>query len=179
MRFELSSAAADEIADLTMRQNLQTLRNRVDELGVAEPVITRQGRDRIAVQLPGVQDTAQAKKVLGRTAALELRGVDGNKSASPSMIRRARAGRLPRNLEMFEQRDGSPLIVLRKPVITGEKHHRRPPGLRPKQPSGGQHWIGRGGRRKNEAAHAAAGGAAVGDFAFGQGRRGDYQRAGD
>ena len=70
MRFELSSAAADEIADLTMRQNLQTLRNRVDELGVAEPVITRQGRDRIAVQLPGVQDTAQAKKVLGRTAAL-------------------------------------------------------------------------------------------------------------
>ena len=120
MRFELSSAAADEIADLTMRQNLQTLRNRVDELGVAEPVITRQGRDRIAVQLPGVQDTAQAKKVLGRTAALELRGVDGNKSASPSMIRRARAGRLPRNLEMFEQRDGSPLIVLRKPVITGE-----------------------------------------------------------
>ena len=58
--------------------------------------------------------------MLGRTAALELRGVDGNKSASPSMIRRARAGRLPRNLEMFEQRDGSPLIVLRKPVITGE-----------------------------------------------------------
>ncbi|MGU9952217.1 MAG: protein translocase subunit SecD [Gammaproteobacteria bacterium WSBS_2016_MAG_OTU1] len=120
LRFELSSAAVDEITDLTMQQNLQTLRNRVDELGVAEPVITRQGRDRIAVQLPGVQDTAQAKKVLGRTAALELRGVDGRKSASAVMIRRAEKGRLPRNVELFYQQDGTPLIVEKTPVITGE-----------------------------------------------------------
>lgn len=120
LRFVMSAAARAEIADLTMRQNLQTLRNRVNELGVAEPVITRQGQDRIAVQLPGVQDTAQAKKVLGRTAALELRGVDENRSASVSAIRRAKQGRLPRGRELFYQRDGTPLIVEKTPVITGE-----------------------------------------------------------
>ena len=120
LHFTMSAAARDEIADLTMRQNLQTLRNRVNELGVAEPVITRQGRDRIAVQLPGVQDTAQAKKVLGRTAALELRGVDETRSASAVAIRRAQQGRLPAGRELFYQRDGAPLIVEKTPVITGE-----------------------------------------------------------
>lgn len=120
MRFVLSDSARDEIADLTMRQNLQTLRNRVDELGVAEPVITRQGADRIAAQLPGVQDTARAKKVLGRTAALELRGVDEQKTSSRAVIRRAERGRPPPGGELFYQRDGTPLIVGRKPVITGE-----------------------------------------------------------
>ena len=120
MQFELSDAARDEIIDLTMRQNLQTLRNRVDELGVAEPVITRQGEDRIAAQLPGVQDTARAKKVLGRTAALELRGVDEHKSASRAIIRRAEQGRNPPGGELFYQRDGTPLILTKNPVITGE-----------------------------------------------------------
>ena len=120
MLFTITDAARDEIIDLTMQQNLQTLRNRINELGVAEPVITRQGSDRIAAQLPGVQDTAQAKKVLGRTAALELRGVDSAKSASRTVIRRAKRGRPPPGRELFEQRDGPPLIVDKKPVITGE-----------------------------------------------------------
>ena len=118
--FVFSPAARDEIIDLTMQQNLQTLRNRVDELGVAEPVITRQGSDRIAVQLPGVQDTAQAKKVLGRTAALELRGVDESKTASRVMIRRAVRGRAPAGTELYYERDGTPLLLERIPVITGE-----------------------------------------------------------
>lgn len=119
-RFAFSPAAIDEIVNLTMQQNLQTLRNRVDELGVAEPVITRQGRDRIAVQLPGVQDTAQAKKVLGRTAALELRGVDETRSASRAVVRRAERGRLPPGTELYYDRDGRPLIVEKSPVVTGE-----------------------------------------------------------
>ncbi len=120
MRFAFSESARDEITDLTMQQNLQTLRNRVDELGVAEPVITRQGASRIAAQLPGVQDTARAKKVLGRTAALELRGVDEQKTASRAIIRRAERGRPPPGGELFYQRDGTPLILEKKPVITGE-----------------------------------------------------------
>ena len=118
--FLFNDAARDDIIDLTMRQNLQTLRNRIDELGVAEPVITRQGRDRVAAQLPGVQDTAQAKKILGRTAALELRGVDETKSASAAIIRRAKRGRVPPGTELFYQRDGTPLIVEKNPVLTGE-----------------------------------------------------------
>ena len=119
MVFSLSDNAADEILDLTMQQNLQTLRNRVDELGVAEPVITRQGKDRIAVQLPGVQDTAQAKEVLGRTAALELRAVD-DKSNSRAAIRRAKKGRPPAGTELFYQRDGEPLLLKEEIVISGE-----------------------------------------------------------
>ena len=120
LRLNLSSDARSEIVDLTMQQNLQTLRNRIDELGVSESVITRQGEDRIAAQLPGIQDTAQAKKVLGRTAALELRGVDESKSASRAMIRRAKKGRAIPGAELFYQRDGTPLIVNKTPVITGE-----------------------------------------------------------
>ncbi|MBE8158358.1 MAG: protein translocase subunit SecD [Betaproteobacteria bacterium] len=120
LRFVFGASALDEIVDLTMQQNLQTLRNRVDELGVAEPVITRQGRDRIAAQLPGVQDTAQAKKILGRTAALELRGVDETKSASRAIIRRAKRGRNPPGGELFYETDGTPLILEKTPVITGE-----------------------------------------------------------
>jgi protein-export membrane protein SecD/preprotein translocase SecF subunit len=120
MRFTLTPTAMDEIIDLTMQQNLQTLRNRVDELGVAEPVITRQGADRIAVQLPGVQDTAQAKKVLGRTAALELRGVDESKTASEAVIRRAKRGRPPAGTELFYDRDGDPLLLERQVVIGGD-----------------------------------------------------------
>ena len=120
LRFTLSDAAREEIADLTMEQNLQTLRNRVDELGVAEPVITRQGADRIAVQLPGVQDPVQAKAVLGRTAALELRGVDETKTQSQSLIRRAEKGRPPAGTELFYTRDGTPLLLEETVVVEGE-----------------------------------------------------------
>ncbi len=129
MRLQLKSAALDEIVDLTMEQNLQTLRNRVNELGVAEPVITRQGRARVAVQLPGVQDTAQAKAVLGRTAALELRGVDEQKSASASLMRRAKKGRVPAGAELFPQREGGDLLLETDVVVSGENITDARPGF--------------------------------------------------
>ena len=127
MRLSLSEDAADEILDLTMQQNLQTLRNRVDELGVAEPVITRQGKERIAVQLPGVKDTAEAKSILGRTAALELRGVD-DRSESKAALRRAKNGRPPSGTELFEQSDGPPLLLKKNIVISGENINDARPG---------------------------------------------------
>ena len=118
-----------ELVNLTMEQNLQTLRNRVDELGVAEPVITRQGAERIAVQLPGVQDTARAKSVLGRTAALELRGVDETKTSSRSLIRRAQRGRPPLGTELFKTREGESLLVGKNPVVTGDNITDARPGF--------------------------------------------------
>lgn len=128
MNIGLSDAAQDEIIDLTMEQNLQTLRNRVDELGVAEPVITRQGNDRIAVQLPGVQDTTQAKAILGRTAALELRGVNESRTNSRALIRRARLGKPPARTELFYMTDGTPLLLDEKIVIEGENITDASPG---------------------------------------------------
>ena len=116
---EITEEARDELAELALNQNLETLRNRVDELGVAEPVIARQGKDRIVAQLPGVQDTARAKAILGRTAALELRGVDERASRSSAAIAAARK-RPPANAELFESRDGEPLLLERKIVVTGE-----------------------------------------------------------
>ncbi|MCH9704499.1 MAG: protein translocase subunit SecD [Proteobacteria bacterium] len=120
MQLELTSESKNRITDLTMEQNLQTLRNRVDELGVAEPVITRQGVDRIVVQLPGVQDTAQAKGVLGRTAALELRSVNEAKTQSQSLLRRAIKGRAPAGTELFYDRNGTPLLLDDTVVIEGD-----------------------------------------------------------
>lgn len=120
MVFTLSPTAKEEIAELAMEQNLQTLRNRVDELGVAEPVITRQGADRIVVQLPGVQDTAQAKGVLGRTAALELRGVDETKTGSQTLLRRAIRGSPPSGTALFYDRDGTPLLLAETAVVKGD-----------------------------------------------------------
>ena len=120
LRLSLSDITKDEIINLSMEQNLQTLRNRVDELGVAEPVITRQGKDRIAVQLPGMQDPAQAKDVLGRTAALELRGVNESKTQSRSLIQRAKRGRPPAGTELFYTREGEALLLDNAVVIKGE-----------------------------------------------------------
>ena len=129
LRMQLTGGERSELADLTMEQNLQTLRNRVDELGVAEPVITRQGSERIAVQLPGVQDTARAKSVLGRTAALELRGVDESKTSSRSLIRRAERGRPPSGTELYETRDGEKLLVGKRAVISGDNITDARPGF--------------------------------------------------
>lgn len=120
MEFTLTDEARTRITDLTMEQNVQTLRNRVDELGVAEPVITRQGADRIVVQLPGVQDTAQAKGVLGRTAALELRGVNEAKTQSQSLLRRAIRGKAPAGTELFYDRDGAALLLEDVAIVQGE-----------------------------------------------------------
>ena len=105
-----------QIIGLSVEQNIATLRRRVNELGVAEPVITRQGADRIAVQLPGVQDTAQAKEILGATAILEFRLV-----AEGSNARRAqRTGRAPSGTKLYYERDGNPILLKRGIMLTGE-----------------------------------------------------------
>ncbi len=118
-----------EIRDLTIEQNLETLRNRVDELGVAEPVITRQGADRIAVQLPGVQDTARAKDILGRTASLGLHGVDATRTASRAAIAAAKRGRAPRGTILVDGREGDAYILEADTVITGENITNARPGF--------------------------------------------------
>ncbi|MDG1095311.1 MAG: protein translocase subunit SecD, partial [Methylophilaceae bacterium] len=84
----------EENVNFALKQNLETLHNRVNELGVAEPIIQQQGKDRIVVQLPGVQDTAKAKEIIGRTAILEMRMVDEERS-DPATIEKAENGQLP------------------------------------------------------------------------------------
>ncbi|NIR85334.1 MAG: protein translocase subunit SecD, partial [Gammaproteobacteria bacterium] len=101
----------EELAAFALEQNITALRNRIDELGVAEPVVQRQGERRIVVQLPGVQDTARAKRILGRTATLEMHMVDEEHD-----VQAALAGSTPIGSQVYRQRDGSP-ILLKKPVI--------------------------------------------------------------
>ncbi|MGR8948139.1 MAG: protein translocase subunit SecD [Gammaproteobacteria bacterium] len=98
-----------------LKQNLTTLRNRVNELGVAEPVIQQQGDSRIVVQLPGVEDTAQAKKLIGATATLEFRMVhlDGDPSAAID-------GKVPLSAKLYYERDGSPILLKKRVMLTGE-----------------------------------------------------------
>jgi len=103
--------------DFAIQQNTITLRNRVNELGVAEPVVQRQGLDRIVVQLPGVQDPAQAERVLGATATLEFRLVcDGE-----NPIEAQRRGRAPIGCELFEDRAGQPVLLKRRTIVTGDQ----------------------------------------------------------
>lgn len=107
-----------------LRQNITTLHNRINELGVAEPIIQQQGADRIVVQLPGVQDVAKAKEILGRTATLEIRMVDDSPSATSALA----AGRVPFGLERYEDRDGQQLLLRRQVVLTGENLKDAQPG---------------------------------------------------
>jgi len=113
----LSPAAQKEIQNNALKQNITTLHNRVNELGVAEPVIQQQGLDRVVVQLPGVQDTAKAKDIIGRTATLEVRMV--NESAEAREAERG-GGSVPFGSERFLERNGAPIIVLRQVILTGE-----------------------------------------------------------
>jgi preprotein translocase subunit SecD len=130
-----AKATAEKFA---LDQNITTLRNRVNELGVAEPIIQQQGTDRVVVQLPGVQDTAKAKDILGRTATLEIRMVDahaGDPSArdyDPQKIEQAINGQVPFGTELFYvQRDGAkePLLLSRQIVITGDRLTDASPGF--------------------------------------------------
>lgn len=104
-----------ESIENALQQNLTTLRNRVNEFGVSEPVIQRQGQSRVVVQLPGIEDTAQAKKIIGATASLEFRMVfmDGD-------VRDATSGRLPIGSQLFNKIDGSPVLLEKKVLLTGE-----------------------------------------------------------
>ena len=108
--------AARRIQDNALKQNITTLSNRVNELGVAEPVIQQQGADRVVVQLPGVQDTAKAKDILGRTATLEVRLV----CESPDELAALNAGTVPFGCERYTERGGRPILVRRQIILTGE-----------------------------------------------------------
>ena len=105
-----------EIQDFALQQNILTLRNRVNELGVAEPVIQQQGSQRIVVQLPGVQDTAQAKRILGATATLEYRAVDVEHD-----VERAVAGKVPAGSRLYYERDGTPVLLKKSVIATGNQ----------------------------------------------------------
>ncbi len=122
----LKPDAAKRVQDTAIAQNITTLHNRVNELGVAEPVIQQQGADRVVVQLPGVQDTAKAKDIIGRTATLELRMVDDSTEAIQAM---KGSGPVPFGTERFTDRDGSPLVVKRQVVLTGENLTDAQPGF--------------------------------------------------
>ncbi|NBD21133.1 protein translocase subunit SecD [Aquabacterium fontiphilum] len=104
------------IQEQALKQNITTLHNRINELGVAEPVIQQQGADRVVVQLPGVQDTARAKDIIGRTATLEVRLVDDSTEAQAALV----GGPVPFGTERYLERDGTPLIVKRQVVLTGD-----------------------------------------------------------
>lgn len=112
----LSESEQREIRRFAVQQNIITLRNRVNELGVAEPIIQQQGEDRIVVQLPGVQDTARAKKILGATATLEYRLVDSEHS-----VEEAVAGRTPPASKLYYERNGQPILLDKRIIVTGDQ----------------------------------------------------------
>ena len=116
-RVELTETLIRERQDFAIQQNTVTLRNRVNELGVSEPVVQRQGLDRILVQLPGVQDPGQAKRVLGATATLEFRLVDYE--ANP--LDAHRRGRAPLGSELLFDRDGLPVVLRREVIVSGDQ----------------------------------------------------------
>lgn len=113
--FALSATGLSSARDMAIEQNLSILRKRVEELGVSEPTIQRQGADRIVVELPGVQDTARAKELLGATATLEFRLV--NDTVNPEAATR---GIVPADSELKYMQDGRPMVLKRKPSLGGE-----------------------------------------------------------
>ncbi|TMH53789.1 MAG: protein translocase subunit SecD, partial [Betaproteobacteria bacterium] len=113
--------------ELALKQNIQTLHNRINELGVAEPVIQQQGSDRVVVQLPGVQDTAKAKEILGRTATLEVRMVDED-NMNAGALAAAQAGQVPFGDEFYVERNNQPLLVRKQVVLTGDRLTDAQPG---------------------------------------------------
>jgi len=113
----LTEIAVDEEKRLVLQQNITTLRNRVNELGVSEPVIQQQGLERIVVQLPGVQDTARAKRILGATATLEYRLVHG----TPTDWESARGGRVPENTRLYKLREGGPILLESDIIVRGDR----------------------------------------------------------
>ncbi|MDE4013721.1 protein translocase subunit SecD [Glaesserella parasuis] len=115
VRFAQSAQGLATSRDLAIEQNLSILRKRVEELGVSEPTIQRQGADRIVVELPGVQDTARAKEILGATATLEFRLVNGNAN-----LESAARGIVPADSEIKYSRDGMPTVLYRKTILGGE-----------------------------------------------------------
>ena len=118
--------AAKKIQEQALKQNITTLHNRINELGVSEPVIQQQGLDRIVVQLPGVQDTAKAKDILGRTATLEVRLVDESQEARSAELSN---GLVPFGSERFSDRSGLAVVVKKQVLLTGENLTDAQPGF--------------------------------------------------
>lgn len=115
VRATLTPAKLSEIRTNAVDQNINIIRNRVNELGVAEPLVQRQGADRLVVELPGVQDTARAKEILGATATLEFRLVD-----SSADIQAAAAGHVPAGTEVVKDAKGYPVVVNKRVILTGD-----------------------------------------------------------
>ena len=106
-----------ELQQTALKQNITTLRNRVNELGVAEPVIQQQGADRVVVQLPGVQDTVEAKKIIGATATLEYRAVDESNDAFTA----SQTGRIPPESRLYTDENGSPVLLKKRLIVSGDQ----------------------------------------------------------
>ena len=127
-RFHLNATIKPEaqitMQDSAVQQNITTLRNRINELGVAEPIIQKAGADRVIVQLPGVQDTAKAKDILGRTATLEIRMVDDDRDIDAAL-----RGQVPFGTELYEERGGGPILVKRQVLLTGDRITDAQPGF--------------------------------------------------
>ena len=122
----INPVASRRVQEQAIKQNITTLHNRINELGVAEPVIQQQGTDRIVVQLPGVQDTAKAKDILGRTATLEIRMVDDSAEARSAENSN---GVVPFGTERFLERNGQAVIVKKQVILTGENLTDAQPGF--------------------------------------------------
>ncbi|MGM3223824.1 protein translocase subunit SecD [Dickeya zeae] len=115
LRAVMSDARLSEAREYAVQQNINILRNRVNQLGVAEPLVQRQGADRIVVELPGIQDTARAKEILGATATLEFRLVNSN--VDPAALA---SGRVPGDTEVMNMRDGGPIALYKRVILTGD-----------------------------------------------------------
>lgn len=125
---EFRPEVAQRIQEFALQQNITTLRNRVNELGVAEPIVQQSGADRVVVQLPGVQDTAKAKDILGRTATLEVRLVDEDKM-DPANLQAAQDGRVPVGTELLFDRSGVPYLLKTETILTGDRISDAQPGF--------------------------------------------------
>ena len=117
LQVQMTEDQLRERRDFAIQQNILTMRNRVNELGVAEPIVQRQGLDRIVVQLPGVQDPTQAERILGATATLEFRMVCENESAFEAEAK----GRAPIGCELFADRGGTPVLLKKKTIVSGNQ----------------------------------------------------------
>lgn len=127
LQIRQSQYADEDTVSFALKQNLETLHNRVNELGVAEPIIQQQGKDRIVIQLPGVQDTAKAKEILGRTAILEMKMLSDDQS--PEILERAESGKAPAGTQLYKDRDGVPMLVKKEIILTGERIINAGPGV--------------------------------------------------
>lgn len=148
--YRMTEEQVQQRQDFAIEQNTVTLRNRVNELGVSEPVVQRQGADRIVVQLPGVQDPAQAERVLGATATLEFRLVDEGNNAFEA----AERGRAPIGSSLYRDRNGQPVLLLRDVIATGDQLTGASAGFDEGQPAVFVNLDARGARRMGETTRA-------------------------